>query len=168
MAKLFYLMVGIPGSGKSYCISHNFYSPEFIVLSTDQLIEDYAKSINKNYDEVFEDYIGDATELFFHLLKDAIRKGQSIIVDRTNLTKKSRRRIMSLVPADYNKTAIVVTCDSETRNQRLISRKGKQIPADVIEKMIAWYDPPEYEEGFHSILNIDTTNLNEMEVENDK
>ena len=49
-----YILIGLPGSGKSTWIRNNQTKDDFVVISSDDEIEKYAKSQSKTYSEVFE------------------------------------------------------------------------------------------------------------------
>ena len=165
-----HILCGLPGVGKSTWV--NLHVPkrtiQYNIVSTDSLIEDYANRVGKNYDEVFKDYIDSATSLYNSMLTAYLSGGANIIVDRTNLTRASRAKILNKVPAGYKKTAIVFTCSLKNQEQRLASRKGKSIPDFVIKNMRRTYDDPTLSEGFDDITYIDTDRtireLMELEV----
>jgi predicted kinase len=152
-----HILIGPPASGKSTWISKNVDLHNFEVLSTDQLIEDYAKMLGKTYNNVFNDYIDQATKTFFNKINIMVTYNKNIIIDRTNMTVKSRNKILDLIPEDYVKVAIVFECsDQQEYIKRLNSRPGKVIPWNVIESMKKSYQPPSEEEGFRTIVYIET------------
>ena len=149
-------MIGIPGSGKSTWIKNNVFN-DSVILSTDDLIEIAAQEAGLTYNEVFEDNIENATKKFFDSIKFHVSKDNNIIIDRTNLTIKSRKRILDLIPDTYKKIAIVINCsDPFIHAPRLMSRKGKTIPEYVFQSMIKSFQPPTVEEGFDDINIFDT------------
>jgi predicted kinase len=155
--KYFYMMIGLPASGKSTWIKNNVHNDTH-VLSTDGLIEEYAKSQGKTYNEVFKERIGPATDLFFKEIEYCVERGLNVLIDRTNLNVKSRKKILDMVPKDYIKVAVVVTCDdAEEHLNRLISRPGKSIPGHIIKNMRESYQEPSKSEGFKSIVLVNTT-----------
>ena len=56
MAKL-YMLIGVPGSGKSTWINNQDWSKDCALISTDKLIEIEATRLGKTYNDVFKNYI---------------------------------------------------------------------------------------------------------------
>jgi predicted kinase len=147
-----YIMVGLPGVGKSTYIQNNIQNTT--VHSSDQIIEDYAKSMNLTYDDVFKNYIDEATKIFRQNVQDSIKNNESFIIDRTNLTKKSRRAILSPLPKHYIKKAIVIEVNDVTHTKYLGNRKTKTIPQSVIDNFKNIFEMPTVGEGFDEIIHI--------------
>ena len=152
-----WIMVGAPGCGKSTWVHKNVFVAYTTVLSTDSLIEDYAFFHNKTYDQVFKSQIDEATKVFFGQLDYAVSRRKNIVVDRTNMSVKSRKKILDRIPEDYIKVAILVTCDDDVEvKRRLESRKGKSIPWHIVENMKKAFEEPTEAEGFSSVTRIKT------------
>lgn len=156
-AKTMIVLVGLPGSGKSTWIKenkHRFLNKGYI-LSTDNMIEDFAASIDKTYDDVFNDYIKEANKEFHkNRIPEAMKSGESIVVDRTNMNRKARKKFLDAVPDDYFKMAIVFEVDNDVLKERLEKRskeEGKTIPSNVIESMRNSFELPSLDEGFDSV-----------------
>lgn len=145
-------MVGIPCSGKSTYIEKLLnYDPSYVVLSTDNYIENYAASVNSTYDDVFEDVVGDAHTHLQKTLEDAIGSGKSIIWDQTNLNSKTRKSKLNKIPSNYLKCAAYFEVELDTALERNRHRKGKFIPEYVIKNMYAQFTVPTIQEGFDII-----------------
>lgn len=152
------LLVGLPASGKSY------YAEEFITRlygdyrlhSSDAILEEIAKDAGKTYDEVFNDSIKIADKLFWQELEKSIDLNEKIVVDRTNLTVKSRKRIIDMAKAkEYLISAEVFEThfyDNAKWKEFLTAREGKTIPSHVIGSMMFSYETPTYEEGIDSFM----------------
>lgn len=147
------LMVGLPGSGKSTYIS-KYYKDGYVIISSDDLIQEKADELGKTHDEVFSYYIGDASKYANILLDKAIKDRKNIIVDKTNMSKKSRNRVLARIPTGYNKTAIVFNVDTEVLLNRITTRNktGKTISINVLFDMERNYEEPTISEGFDKIL----------------
>jgi len=148
-----YQLIGIPGSGKSTWISNQDWAGDCVVVSTDNHVEDYAKSVGKTYSEVFADYMPTAVELMAEDVVRAREQGKDIIWDQTSVNVKSRKRKFNMLP-NYEHIAVVFkTPEQKELYRRLFSRPGKDIPDHVIASMIASFQMPTEEEGFKEIWN---------------
>ena len=146
-----YVLVGIPGSGKSTWVVNQDWTKDCVYVSTDTHVEDYAKSIGNTYNEVFKDYMPTAVDLMAQQIVDARDQRRDIIWDQTSTTVISRRRKFNMLP-DYYAIAVVFRCPEVNElMSRLSSRPGKIIPLDVVESMIKNFEIPTEEEGFKEI-----------------
>jgi predicted kinase len=154
--KTFYMLVGLPGSGKSTWAKNTY--PSAIIGSSDAFIEDHAKNIGKTYNEVFVEMVKKAQESCNQIVQKAfVNNEETVIWDQTNLSIKSRKNRLAFVPKDYKKVAIVVSCSDEKQwKERLDSRPGKTIPFGILETMKRSFQTPTVEEGFDEIVIIDT------------
>jgi predicted kinase len=146
-----YILVGIPASGKSTWAEKQEWIEECAYISTDHHVEEYAKLVDKTYSEVFDDYMPTAVNLMAADVLDAVKDGMDIVWDQTSTTVKSRRRKFKML-SDYHMIAVVFnTPDDKTLAKRLLSRPGKNIPWEVIQKMKSQFVMPTKEEGFDEI-----------------
>jgi predicted kinase len=149
-----YQLVGVPGSGKSTWIKNQVWALGLTVISTDLFVEDYARAQGKTYTEVFKDYMPQAVELMADQVVFARDHGHTVIWDQTNTTVASRAKKFRMLP-DYEHIAVefpAVTKDELVK--RLNSRPGKEIPWEVVEQMIIFYEKPTEEEGFKEIWRV--------------
>lgn len=146
-----YMLIGVPGSGKTTWIKNNKHNA--IVASTDDYIEASAAKQGKTYSEVFKDVINYANAQMKQDLQFAIKNDRDIIWDQTNLTVKSRRDKLKSIPNNYRKVAVFFSVPNDLRD-RLASRPGKTIPEPVIISMINQLQPPTKEEGFDEIVAV--------------
>ncbi len=152
------VLVGLPGSGKSTWVKKYISKHKnFIVISVDDAIEEFAVSDGTNYNTAWKKYISDATAIMKQNLQSAYNDNISVIVDKTNLTVKSRNRVLSSAPPNYIKIAVIFQIPSKELYRRLEMRKndtGKSIPADVMDNFIANFIPPTISEGFSQIIKV--------------
>jgi predicted kinase len=152
--KTFGVMVGLPGVGKSTYRKKNI-TPEVRVLSTDDIIESMCAERGITYDQGFREFIEPATKLFNQQLGEALKNGEDVMVDRTNLSRKSRARLLSLVPKSYRKYAYYFpTPAGEEWRRRLDNRVGKHIPQAVLDDMSLSFVMPTIEEGFDAVFTV--------------
>ena len=149
-----YMLVGVPGSGKSTWVNNQSWSKKCVHLSSDKFIDEYATSVGKTYDEVFTEHVKTATQL---LTKQAITTNVAetdAIWDQTNLTVKSRASKLKIFRC-YKKIAVVfATPDSHELAKQLASRPGKSISDAVIASMTNIFQMPTTEEGFDEIWHV--------------
>jgi predicted kinase len=149
-----YQLIGVPGAGKSTWIENQPWAKDCVILSTDNLVEAYAKSQNKTYSEVFDDYMPTAVKLMAAEAAQARTQGLDVIWDQTSVTTISRRRKFNALP-DYEHIAVVFfTPTTSELMRRLANRPGKNIPWSVVTSMINNFDEPSLDEGFTSIFQV--------------
>ena len=144
-------LIGVPGSGKSTWFDNN---QEGTLISSDDIIESIACEYEMTYNQCFQDLIKFAEKAMWRNLELCAEDQEDVVIDRTNLTAKSRKRFMKFLP-DYEFEAVVFPTPEETEwRRRLDSRPGKTIPADVLVSMIKNFEPPSESEGFSKITFI--------------
>jgi predicted kinase len=146
-----YQLVGVPASGKSTWIKSQDWALGLTIVSTDNFVEDYAKTQGKTYSEVFDEYMPTAVDLMCKVVVHAREHGHDIIWDQTSTSVKSRARKFRMLP-DYEHIAVVFKVpDADELARRLASRPGKNIPDHVMRSMIDHFEMPSEEEGFKEI-----------------
>jgi predicted kinase len=150
MPKL-YMLVGVPGSGKSTWINNQVWAQDCVVVSSDRFIDEEAARQGKTYNEVFKDYVKIATRLMENQALICQANNRDIIWDQTNTSVKSRKSKLDMLPG-YEKIAVVFrTPEAEEHARRLANRPGKAIPDSVMSFMIDNLQEPTEEEGFTEI-----------------
>ncbi len=146
-----YVMVGIPGSGKS-TVANTIIAEdknEAIWVSTDKIREElgsatYDASLNS---EVF----GRAFTQTSHALKE----GKDVVFDATSISVSSR---IALVRRFHNLAkcvAVYVSAPIEVCKERNAQR-SRSIPNDIIDRMARFFTAPTYDEGFSEIIYVNT------------
>lgn len=149
-----YMLVGVPGSGKSTWIKNQIWALGLTVVSTDVFVQDHARSQGKTYSEVFADYMPTAVSRMVDQVEFAREHGHTIIWDQTSTTVQSRARKFRMLP-NYQHIAVVFpTPNPEELASRLAARLSKTIPPWVIERMIADWQEPDLSEGFKEIWRV--------------
>ena len=80
--KIFVLMVGMPGSGKTTFVLDTFPTypgQSWNYISFDAFIEGKAMQEKKTYTEVFKQYVNEAQRACFRIAGEGLEKGHSII-----------------------------------------------------------------------------------------
>jgi len=146
-----YVLVGVPGSGKSTWVANQLWAKDCVYISSDQLIEEEAVSQGKTYNDIFKSYVNTAIFLMLDQVIAAREAGKDIIWDQTSVSVKSRKKKFSMLP-DYEHIAVVFdTPPASELMRRLASRPGKNIPWEVVSSMINNFEMPSEEEGFKEI-----------------
>lgn len=151
------ILVGVPASGKSTWFSKN-KTATMAPISTDNIIEFMGSLFGFTYDQIFSDSIKLADKIMWKRLEWNAERSNDVVIDRTNLTAKSRKKFIDfLKPYGYEFEAVVfplpgtVEFSEEEWFRRLDSRQGKTIPNAVLASMVNSAQMPSEEEGFTKI-----------------
>ena len=148
-----YVLVGVPGSGKSTWIKNQDWALGMTIVSTDAFVEDYARAQGKTYNEVFKEYMPTAIDLMIEQVVFAREHGHNVIWDQTSTTVKSRKKKFNMLP-DYEHIAVVFKTPNPLELAiRLKNRPGKNIPQQVINSMISGWEEPTLNEGYAEVWN---------------
>ena len=146
-----YVLVGVPGSGKSTWIKNQDWALGLTIVSTDAFVEDYARAQGKTYNEVFKEYMPTAIDLMIEQVVFAREHGHTVIWDQTSTTVKSRKKKFNMLP-DYEHIAVVFKTPNPLELAiRLKNRPGKNIPQHVINSMISGCEDPTLDEGYAEV-----------------
>ena len=107
-----YQLIGVPGSGKTTWIKNQTWALGKFVISTDNLVEDYARQQGKTYSEVFKEYMPTAVDLMCEQVMFCRERDLDIIWDQTSVSVKSRKRKFNMLP-DYKHVAVVFRTPDE-------------------------------------------------------
>ena len=141
----FYMIVGIPGSGKSsFCNLMLDYSKNSVHISSDSIREELYgdESIQDNPDTVFR--------IMQERMLDTLALGKNVFYDATNITYKHRKAILDKIPSYVRKECFVVWAPIEECIDR-DNRRGRTVGKDVIDKMLKNFQSPYYDEGYSKI-----------------
>ena len=154
------VMAGVSGCGKS-TYTNSMNEP---VCSTDKFIDDHAKEHGVNYSDSFvmiqnQHLFSTITEMFYSEMIEHIKNGIDFVVDRTNLTRGSRKALTDFIratAASFGQNVVIkctyISIDEEQLLDRLEKRNldtGKKIPLNVIYNQIyVWEIPSATDDGF--------------------
>ena len=161
--KNLFVLIGLPNSGKSSLRNAFVQSfPEASIVSRDDLLEEFYKrktgaitDYNTMYKFLHEDKVllKEFTKEFEDYLNKLAKTSDNIIVDMTQLSLSSRRKMLNHFPK-HNKKAIVIMTDNDElfrRNEQRFQETKKYISEKVIENMMTSFTFPVLEEGFDNI-----------------
>jgi predicted kinase len=148
-----YVLVGVPGSGKSTWHSEQEWMQDAAYISTDRYVEEFAKSMGKTYSEVFKEVMPKCVEYMTGDVIHAREAEQDIVWDQTSTTIQSRSKKLRMLPNYYAIAVVFNSIEREELNRRLQSRydSGKIIPENVVQDMINNWEEPTLDEGFNEI-----------------
>ena len=155
MSKEFIMFVGVPCSGKSTFIRDCMPLPDsedWVIISTDNIIEERAKAQGKTYSEIFDAEIKSATTEMNLRVQQAVKDNKNIWWDQTNITASSRKKKLSQIPKSYHKIAVLVEEQLNVILERNNNRPGKVIPEKVIRDMFNNLEVPSLSEGFDCVV----------------
>lgn len=146
---IFTMLIGLPGSGKSY------YANEYIktrsgtvVISSDDIRQELWGDANdqQNPSQVFDE--------MFNRTVAAMEKGTNVIYDATNLVAKTRKttltRLRQALDQDFIAVADVIVC-SLSECKRRQGERDRKVPDEVIDRMVRQFQTPWYNEGWDTI-----------------
>jgi predicted kinase len=152
------ILVGTPLSGKTFFYK-KFKSEidnSVLLISRDEILMNLYGGLD--YNEAFNKV--DQKEVNKKLLGELIsvsKSGKSAIIDMTNLTSKRRVYNLSFFK-NYYKVAVIfpILDDNEykIRNLKRTEEEKKNIPFNLIKKMITSYQSIQKNEGFDEIIFI--------------
>jgi putative nucleotidyltransferase with HDIG domain len=151
------ILCGLPGSGKSSYIET--LPADTIVISRDNVLEAIAARMNITYNEAFHLQANDKQvktaidDEIARVVQSAKSTNANVVVDMTNLSKKSRRRWIGQFGKHYRVECILfLTGMSElARRNEIRSQAGKSISDDVYLHMMKSFTLPMYNEGISRI-----------------
>jgi predicted kinase len=150
---ILYVLVGVPGSGKSTWIGHQpFNWDNTVIVSTDRHVERYARSLGKTYSEVFNSYMPTASNLMVSEAQAAFDDGKIVVWDQTSTSITARAKKLRMTPLHYTKIAVVFETPRPHVHAMMLDRPGKNIPAEIIQDMINRFEYPTINEGFDKII----------------
>lgn len=151
------LLVGPPLSGKDTYLRQNEFN-DFTIVSRDDILmslhtnSDYSQAFNEVNQKLVDKILNEK-------IQNIIDNKLNVIINMTNLSKKTRQRHLSRFPSDvYEKTAIVFPkldiTEYINRNLKRKNEENKFIPLNVIQSMIHNWEEVTYEEGFDKIIKL--------------
>lgn len=146
-----YILVGVPGSGKTTWARRQHWISNCVYISTDKFVEEYAAETGSTYSAVFQDYMPTALDRMVEEVVQARSAGRDIIWDQTSTTVASRQRKFRMLPG-YSHIAVVFhTPPMDILTARLAGRPDKIVPLQVVQNLIDGWESPTHFEGYVEI-----------------
>jgi predicted kinase len=151
------VLVGPPLSGKDTYIKTIGFK-DFEVISRDNILMEIHGT--NDYNQAFKEVNPKQVDKLLNTrIKDLIDNGKEVIINMTNLTKKSRNRhLVKFDSKTYEKIAIIFPKleiqEYLSRNDYRNKAENKYIPINVINEMIQNWEEVTVDEGFDKIINL--------------
>lgn len=139
-------LVGLPGAGKTN-LRARFGG--YCIISRDDCLHqvtgdrDYRKAWQMQEAQGLSAQIDALLNAQF---QQAIQDKQPILMDMTNLTRKSRRYWLSQLPSHYSPRALLLLACDQTLAKRNQQRKDKSLDPSVIHDMMLRFEHPLFDE----------------------
>ncbi|MGI5841059.1 MAG: AAA family ATPase [Patescibacteria group bacterium] len=140
------VLMGLPGSGKSYVAEYIHKKYGFVLLSGEEITTQMfgtEKVSGKQYAEVYKSIRQKASELLSH--------GNSVIIDGTNLKHEFRQQIYNEVKCDST-LLIYLKVDDDTALDR-ISKRNNSCSPETYKKFKNQIEEPFPEENAFMIIS---------------
>ncbi len=147
-SKQLIIMIGLPRSGKSTYIKNNYLRTQDVdIISRDNLIEDFGTG--STYSEKWKSFDKNGQKQIDLMLNKSfyksIKLNKSIIIDMTNMSRKSRKKWLNdHKMKNYYKKCVLFIESKETVLSRM--NDAKYISPEVINSMMCSFVYPNYNE----------------------
>ena len=143
----FYMMVGLPGSGKSYWAREHAKPYDTIISSDDIREELYGEaSIQEDPARVFN--------IMFQRTRAALKAGHTTFYDATNINAKRRinllKSLKKLIP-DLFCVCVIIATPIDICHERN-SERERVVPTYVIDRMLRQFEMPCENEGWDGFI----------------
>jgi predicted kinase len=141
---LLIVMVGLPGSGKSFIAKQLAeVNDDIVIVSSDAIREEFYGDANdqSHNDKVFR--------IVNKRLKEGLIAEKKVILDATNISKKRRKALLR--DLKYPKSMAIVMAVPEYICKKRDEERDRHVGPDVINRMMKNWCPPHYSEGFDFI-----------------
>jgi predicted kinase len=156
MSKLI-MLIGLPGSGKSYWSKKYIQeNPDTILVSSDSIREEVFGDVND------QSHNGEVFNIVHQRVVAAIKNERDVILDATNLSRKRRIGFLKSIPGCLAE-AIVFAIPFEFCCKRNAAR-DRVVPQEVMDRMYRSFQPPHYAEGFDNIWIVGAKDFDTMYI----
>lgn len=164
MANL-YVLVGLPGAGKStwannFLLSETNNKRDYKILSSDKY------RYNLYHDARDQSHNAKVFEAMFRDMRKFVSEGIDVVIDATNTTLKSRRKVINALGSDRNKVDRIIAVVIAPPIEKVIAqdrRREFSVGEEVINKFLYSFQFPQKFEGFDEIWLNDYTEESVME-----
>jgi predicted kinase len=141
------ILVGLPGCGKDHYAKNMM--PDTKTLSRDDILMNLSE-LGDSYSQAFAKVDqGSVDRVFEEKFKHFLNLKEDFIINRTNLSHKGRMKFLSRAKG-FKTKIIVFLPEIQTvmdRNAYRIRHEGKEIPWNIVKRMMESFDMPFDNEG---------------------
>jgi len=145
-----YMMVGVPGSGKSHFLATNNLVKPYKIVSRDQIRFSLVRE-----DEPYFSKENEVFNKFVEEIKSGLDNGYNVFADATHLNEASRSKLLRALGSslkDIKVEAIVIRPPFDIIKQQNAQRTGREfVPLSAIRRMNEQFTMPSCEEGFDKV-----------------
>ena len=156
MCKKLYVMIGIPGSGKSTWLEKHkqYFAQTHAVVSRDQIRFNLVKEDEPYFskeNEVFAQYIDQ--------IKKSLEENEETYADATHLNSNSRGKLLRALKGYLNDVEVIAIYIKKNVNEAIEQNKNRKgtrgfVPETAIYRMNSQLEKPDLTEGFDKIITI--------------
>ncbi len=143
------ILCGLPCSGKS-TTAQRYKDIGFTIISRDDIVMEL--SGKEKYDEAWKIVDQNKVDkIEQQRFSQAIKENKNIVIDKTNLSRKNRRKYISALPDNYIVDCLIFATPYDEIMERNTQREGKTIPKSVYFDMMKSFCLPLKSEGINEI-----------------
>ena len=143
---MLFVMVGLPGSGKSSYAAANFRH----VVSPDQIrLEEFATEFDSSVERQVWKRARART-------REILERGDVACFDATSLSRKRRRSLLVLADEAGAPAVAVWTKASRQTAWRRNQKRPRSVPRRSFAEMVVAFEAPQVDEGFAAVIVVDT------------
>lgn len=138
-----YMMIGLPGSGKSY-VARQFNCP---IVSSDAI----RKELFGNEED--QSHNQEVFNAVHYRIQNYLADGKDCVYDATNLSRKRRISFLKSLPEGTRSVAVVIATDYDIILKQNAER-DRHVPEKVIQRMMRTMQLPDARENWSRVLVI--------------
>ncbi|MFT9497609.1 AAA family ATPase [Anaerosolibacter sp.] len=146
-----YILIGLPGSGKTTYANKCFHSKDILIVSSDQIRQQITGSSSFNKGDT-----APTLQIAQKIIQEALESGLNVVWDATNIYKKWRKDFIKIAKKNNAKVVAIVfntpvSICVKRNNERTVE---KQVPNEIIVEMSKASLSIDKREGFHEVIYI--------------
>lgn len=155
-----YMLVGLPGSGKSTWAENHKDEYKFKIISSDKIRGEMFG------DESCQEDNGKIFQIMNQRTMQTLSEGYDVCYDATNISRKSRKSILSLINNSKDNIEVIAIVFNTPFYQCLLNNnsRSRKVPPEAIKRMMGQFEIPVKGEGIHKIIIIPYNESNSYSI----